>query len=76
MSGEIWIINGRCLDCVRAEESDPSERDTCGCWCHDTCPDCGRADCTGEDCYWPDEAGIQRPERPAPSAPGGAGEKE
>jgi hypothetical protein len=26
------------------------------------CPDCGRAECTGEDCYWPDEAGIARPE--------------
>lgn len=20
------------------------------------CPACGRGDCTGEDCYWPDEA--------------------
>jgi hypothetical protein len=28
----------------------------------DRCPDCGRASCTGEDCYWPDEAGIARPE--------------
>lgn len=27
-----------------------------------TCPDCGRATCTGEDCYWPDEAGIRRPD--------------
>lgn len=25
----------------------------------DTCPDCGRAGCTGEDCYWPDEAGLR-----------------
>jgi hypothetical protein len=24
------------------------------------CPDCGRGDCTGEDCYWPDEAGLRR----------------
>jgi hypothetical protein len=24
----------------------------------DACPDCGRGDCTGEGCYWPDEAGI------------------
>ena len=23
------------------------------------CPDCGRGDCTGEDCYWPDEAGLR-----------------
>jgi hypothetical protein len=30
----------------------------------DRCPDCGRASCTGEDCYWPDDAGITRP-RPA-----------
>jgi hypothetical protein len=30
------------------------------------CPDCGREECTGEDCYWPDEAGIPRPERPQP----------
>jgi hypothetical protein len=36
------------------------------------CPDCGRESCTGEDCYWPDEAGIKRPE-PAPAA---GGEKE
>lgn len=27
----------------------------------DRCPDCGRAECTGEDCYWPDDAGITRP---------------
>jgi hypothetical protein len=27
-----------------------------------TCPDCGRADCDGRDCYWPDDAGIARPE--------------
>ncbi len=27
------------------------------------CPDCGRESCTGEDCYWPDEAGIERPGR-------------
>ncbi len=26
----------------------------------DRCPDCGRASCTGEGCYWPDEAGIDR----------------
>jgi hypothetical protein len=26
------------------------------------CPDCGRASCTGEDCYWPDVAGIARPD--------------
>jgi hypothetical protein len=26
------------------------------------CPDCGRESCTGEECYWPDEAGIERPE--------------
>jgi hypothetical protein len=31
-------------------EPDPAER----------CPDCGRASCTGEECYWPDEAGITR----------------
>jgi hypothetical protein len=30
------------------------------------CPDCGRETCTGEDCYWPDAAGIPRPERPQP----------
>jgi len=29
----------------------------------DACPDCGRAECTGEDCYWPDDAGITRPQR-------------
>jgi len=23
------------------------------------CPDCGRSDCTGENCYWPDEAGLR-----------------
>lgn len=23
------------------------------------CPDCGRGDCTGENCYWPDEAGLR-----------------
>ena len=27
----------------------------------DVCPDCGRASCTGEGCYWPDDAGIARP---------------
>jgi hypothetical protein len=32
----------------------------------DRCPDCGRASCTGEDCYWPDEAGIRRPARDEP----------
>jgi hypothetical protein len=26
----------------------------------DGCPDCGRAECTGEDCYWPDEAGLRQ----------------
>ena len=25
----------------------------------DVCPDCGRASCTGENCYWPDEAGLR-----------------
>jgi hypothetical protein len=25
-----------------------------------SCPDCGRETCTGEDCYWPDEAGLRR----------------
>lgn len=25
----------------------------------DACPDCGRETCTGEDCYWPDEAGLR-----------------
>lgn len=36
------------------------------------CPDCGRESCTGEDCYWPDEAGVPRPDRaPPPSAGGG-----
>jgi len=34
------------------------------------CPDCGRETCTGEGCYWPDEAGIQRPEREAAPEPG------
>jgi len=38
------------------------------------CPDCGRGDCTGEDCYWPDEAGVRRPERE--EAAKAAGEKE
>jgi len=43
--------------------SDPPE-ESCsdaGCPVHaaDTCPDCGRAECTGEDCYWPDEAGLR-----------------
>lgn len=56
---EVWVINGRCMECLEAEDDNPSERDSCGCWCHDTCPDCGRADCTGEDCYWPDEAGLR-----------------
>jgi len=28
----------------------------------DTCPDCGRGECDGRDCYWPDEAGIRRPD--------------
>jgi hypothetical protein len=23
------------------------------------CPDCGRSSCTGEGCYWPDEAGLR-----------------
>ena len=35
-----------------------------------SCPDCGRETCTGEDCYWPDEAGILRPD-PANPAPAG-----
>ena len=39
------------------------------------CPDCGREDCTGEDCYWPDEAGITRPEREVAASPA-AGDKE
>ena len=42
--------------------SDPPE-ESCsdaGCPVHgDRCPDCGRGDCTGEDCYWPDEAGLR-----------------
>lgn len=32
---DIWIINGRCEDCLRREDEDPSERQTCGCWSHD-----------------------------------------
>jgi hypothetical protein len=36
------------------------------------CPDCGRETCTGEDCYWPDAAGIRRPEREE-TAPAAAG---
>jgi hypothetical protein len=38
------------------------------------CPDCGRESCTGEDCYWPDEAGITRPRR-ATAAPAAGGEQ-
>jgi hypothetical protein len=43
--------------------SDPPE-ESCsdaGCPVHgwDHCRDCGRTDCTGEDCYWPDEAGLR-----------------
>lgn len=44
--------------------SDPPE-ESCsdaGCPVHGDaglCPDCGRGDCTGEDCYWPDEAGLR-----------------
>ena len=44
---EIWIINGRCMDCL----CDDHDWASCGCWCHDICPGCGRAECTGEDCY-------------------------
>jgi hypothetical protein len=51
----IWIINGRCEGCLE----DDHDWAMCGCWCHDTCPDCGRAECTGEDCYWPEEAGLR-----------------
>ena len=42
--------------------TDPPE-ESCsdaGCPLHgDSCPDCGRWDCTGEECYWPDEAGLR-----------------
>jgi hypothetical protein len=31
-----------------ADEDDP-----------DRCLDCGRASCTGEDCYWPEDAGLR-----------------
>ena len=31
-----------------------------GCPVHgDLCPDCGRGDCEGEECYWPGEAGLR-----------------
>jgi hypothetical protein len=36
---EVWIINGRCMECLEAEDENPSERDTCGCWCHDEADD-------------------------------------
>lgn len=58
---DIWIINGRCEQCVQHDCGGD-----CDCWCHDLCPDCGRGDCTGEDCYWPDEAEMADPTTPSP----------
>jgi hypothetical protein len=40
-----WGDGGECCACKQIQD--------------DTCPDCGRAECTGEDCYWPDEAGLR-----------------
>ena len=40
-----WDDGGKCCACGQMGD--------------ETCPDCGRGDCTGEDCYWPDEAGLR-----------------
>jgi hypothetical protein len=41
-------VRGRRVDAMLAEAR--AER----------CPDCGRASCTGENCYWPGGAGLRR----------------
>ena len=38
--------------CTAAVPGEDHDWAVCGCRCHDTCPHCRRAECTGEDCYW------------------------
>ena len=43
----------------RPLEVEPSTAGASGGGDLDGCPDCGRNSCTGEECYWPDEAELR-----------------
>lgn len=45
---DVFIFNGRCLDCLPGDFDDGCDRAMCGCWCHDICGGCPDPTCPGD----------------------------
>ena len=64
MSGE-WALTSAEADPAVCSNPPAESCSDAACPVHgldDRCPDCGRATCTGEDCYWPEDAGLRPPD--------------
>lgn len=58
MGGE-WALTSSDMDVCSDPPAESCSDAACPVHGGERCPDCGRAECTGEDCYWPEEAGLR-----------------